>query len=303
MKKIIITTSSFGKYEQAPLELLRSRGFEVILNPFGRKLTKEEVIGLCKGAIGIIAGTETLDAEVIGKFKDLRVISRCGTGLDNIDQDAVRKKRIAIFNTLDTATIAVAELTVGLILNLLRRITRMHMAIINNKWEKLTGNLLYGKKVGVIGFGRIGRKCATLLMSFGCEIAYADPQVKDESIKIRRLSLRGLLAWADIISLHVSGKERVLGEYEISLMKEGALLINTSRGGVVDENALYQALQRGKLCGAALDVFEEEPYIGPLKKLDNVLLTPHIGAYAKETRIQIEKLAVENLLQGLEERK
>jgi len=301
MKKIAITTTTFGRHHKRPLELLKENGFEVLLNPHARKMSKEELVELSKDAVGIIAGTETLDAEVMEKLKSLKVISRCGSGLDNIDQEAALKKGIKIFNTPDAPALAVAELTVGLILNLLRKITRMHMAIIDNKWDKLTGNLLSGKNVGIIGFGRVGQKVAMLLRAFGCNIAYADLHVEGPKPQADRLTLEELLAWADIVSLHVSGKDRVIGEKELSLMKAGALLVNTSRGNVIDEDALYRALKNGRLCGVALDVFAQEPYHGPLRELDNALLTPHIGAYAQETRVEIEKIAVENLLRGMEE--
>lgn len=300
MKKIAIATTTFGLHDKGPLGLLKEKGFEILLNPYARKMSKEELVELSKDAVGIIAGTETLDAEVMGKLKSLKVISRCGSGLDNIDQKTALKIGIKIFNTPDAPVVAVAELTVGLILNLLRKITRMHMAIIDNKWDKLIGNLLSGKNVGIIGFGRVGQKVTMLLGAFGCNIAYADPHIESPKPQAERLTLEELLVWADIISLHVSGKDRVIGEKELSLMKEGALLVNTSRGSVIDEDALYRALKKGKLCGAALDVFAQEPYRGPLRELDNVLLTPHIGAYAQEARVQMEKLAVENLLRGLE---
>ena len=162
------------------------------------------------------------------------------------------------------------------------------------------GSILSDKKVGIIGFGRIGRKVAELLSSFGCEIAYVDPYVEDGIMGLSRLPMSKLLRWADIISVHVSGEDRLIGKDEIRMMKKEGLLINVSRGGVIDEDALYQALKEGYLSGAALDVFEQEPYKGPLKELDNTILTPHIGSYAKEARIKMEIQAVENLLKGLE---
>ncbi len=308
-KKIAITTTSFGEYENKPLELLRKEGFEVILNPYRRKLKSSEIVELCKDAVGIIAGTEMIDAEILKRLtqssalcpqSSLKVISRCGAGLDNVDHEAAKRLGIEVFNTPDAPTLAVAELTVGLILNLLRKVNLMDNAIRNGRWEKLIGNLLSGKRVGIIGFGRIGRKVSELVKSFNCEIAYADPFVDDDIFGLKRLSLEELLRWADIISIHVSGKDKLVKEKHLSLMKKGSWLINVARGGVVDENALYRALKKGSLSGAALDVFTEEPYNGCLKELDNVILTPHIGSYALEARIEMERQAVENLLKGLE---
>lgn len=300
MTKIVITLTSFGEYDEKPLRLLRDCRFKVALNPYKRKLKKDEVIELCSDAVGIIAGTETLDGEVIEQLRDLKVISRCGAGLDNVDRKTAESKGIKIFNTPDAPTSAVAELTVGLILNLLRRVTDMHTALANNKWEKLMGNLLYGKRVGIIGFGRIGRKAAELLKAFGCEISYMDPCIEEGSGGFKRRELKELLGWADIISLHVSCRETILGEEELLSMRKGAWLVNTSRGSTVDEGILYSMLKSGRLSGAALDVFEEEPYSGPLKALDNVILTPHIGSYAKEARAEMEIEAVRNLLKGME---
>jgi D-3-phosphoglycerate dehydrogenase len=300
MEKITITTTSFGEYYKEPLNLLRENGFEIILNPHGRKLNKKEVVELCKDAVGIIAGTETIDAEVLKELINLKAISRCGAGLDNIDLGAAKRLGIKVFNTPDAPTLAVAELTVGLILNLLRKVNQMDKTIRNGKWEKLMGNLLSDKKVGIIGFGRIGKKVAELLKPFECEIRYYDiKEFRDLGIEGLR-DLDELLKTSDIISIHVSSKEQIMGENEIKMMKKGAWLVNTSRGGVIDENALYKALKEGHLSGAALDVFEEESYSGPLKELDNVILTPHIGSYALESRIEMEKQAVENLLKGLE---
>lgn len=299
MDKIAITTSSFGKYESTLLASLKNKRFNVVLNPHGRKLKKEEIAVLCRDAIGIIAGTEIYDRETLEELAGLKVISRCGTGMDNVDIDASKRLGIKVFNTPNAPTVAVAELTIGLILNLLRKVSQMDLAIRNNKWEKLMGNLLSEKKVGIIGFGRIGKKVAELLMSFGCEIRYYDIRTDDGELRNEKIELNELLKISDIISIHVSSKEQIIGENEIKQMKEGAWLVNVSRGEVVDENILYMTLKEGHLAGAALDVFEQEPYTGPLRELENVILTPHIGSYAKEARIKMEMEAVENLLLGL----
>ena len=206
-----------------------------------------------------------------------------------------------MFNTPDAQTLAVAELTIVLILSLLRKINQAVISIKNRKWEKKMGSLLCGKKVGIIGFGKIGRKVAELLKSFHCEIAYCDPFVGKNILGCRNLPKEELLIWADIVSIHASAKEKILGEEELKTMRKGAWLINVSRGNAINESALYRYLKKGHLSGAALDVFKQEPYSGPLRELDNVVLTPHIGSYAKEARIRMEKEAVDNLLKGLRE--
>ena len=299
MNKIAITTTTFGEYDKGPLNLLSKNGFQVIPNPYERKLKKGEVIELCKDAVGIIAGTETLDADIMETLVNLKVVSRCGAGVDNVALVDADRIGIKVYNTPDAPTLAVAELTVGFMINLLRKVSQMNMELKAGQWQKRMGNLLCEKRVGIKGFGRIGRKVAELLKSFGCEIAYADPFVEDGLLGVQRLSLKELLCWADIMTIHVGVHEKLMGEKEFQCMKEGALIINTSRDGVVDETILYEYLRNGHLSGAALDVFEEEPYSGALKELDNVILTPHIGSYAKEARVEMERLAVENLLKGL----
>lgn len=301
MKKIAIMTSSFGEHENSPIELCRKKGFEIVFNPFGRTIKPSEIVMLAGDAVGLIAGTELITADVLSKLPALKVISRCGAGLDNVDIAAAKKKGIAVFNTPDAPTLAVAELTVGLILALLRKMTQMDRALKDGKWEKLMGNLLYGKRVGIIGFGRIGKKVAELLKCFGCEIAFCDPCIENGSSGVRRLSLTEILGWADIISLHASTRDRILGKEELKLMRKGSWLVNVSRGQVLDEKSLYEAIREKHLAGAALDVFEDEPYHGRLKGLPNVILTPHIGSYAMESRIRMEREAVENLLNGLKE--
>jgi len=306
MKKIVITTSSFGKDDASIVNKLRSLGFDVIMNPYGRALQKQEVLELCKDACGIIAGTERLDADTLESLvrsadpqHPLKVISRCGTGMDNVDRDATKLLGISVFNTPDAPTLAVAELTVGLMLDLMRKVSRMDRAIRNGRWEKQMGNLLSGKSVGIIGFGRIGRKVASLLLAFGCPIRYYDINEAPSDASASRVTFPELLEKSDIISIHVSSKNQLVGDYELRLMKKGSWLVNVARGGVVNEDALLDALERGHLAGAALDVFGAEPYTGPLKAMEQVILTPHIGSYAKESRIAMEREAAENLLKVL----
>lgn len=300
--KIFISTTSFGEYDKSYLDVCRKSGISVESNPYGRKMKPEELCSLAQGAVGLIAGTEPLTADVLSKMPNLKVISRCGVGLENVDLDAAEKAGIKVFNTPDAPTRAVAELTIGLMLDILRKTSRMDSAIRSGRWEKLMGNLLYGKKVGIIGFGRIGRAVAGLLKAFDCEIAYADPFVDDGLLGLRRLSKHELLCWAEIVSIHVASKERIMSRGDIEMMKRGGWIINVSRGEAVDEVALYDSLKSGDLCGAAIDVFEQEPYKGPLAHLDNVVLTPHIGSYAKEARTRMELEAVNNLIKGLNDR-
>ena len=303
---IAITNTTFGKFDKKPLQMLYDQGFRVRLNPYGRKLQEEELIALTRDAIGAIAGTENWSTRVIEAVSNLRVISRCGVGIDNVNLEMAEKRGIKVYNTPDAPTQAVAELTVGLILALLRRVLFMDRNIRKGLWDKQMGNLLFGKKIGIIGFGRIGRRVAELLKAIGAEVSFFDPAVPEKEQGIfAKMEFNNLLKKSDIVSLHLSYSQenhKLIGKQELSLMQQGAFLINCSRGGIVDEEALYSALKEARLAGAAVDVFEQEPYRGPLRELDNVILTPHIGSYAREARIEMEMQAVENLLSGLKDR-
>jgi len=299
MKSIAITTTSFAQYDNEPITLLEKNDLTITYNPYGRKLRKDEIVELCQNAVGIIAGTEPLEADVLEKLPNLKVISRCGTGLDSVDLKAAQRLNIKVLNTPDAPTLAVAELTVGLILNLLRKVSIMDIAIRNGKWEKLMGNLLSQKRVGIIGFGKIGQKVAELLVSLGCDVIHYDIMAVDTRTTSKRVELDELLETSDIISIHISSKAQIIGKDEFKKIKKGAWLVNAARGGVIDEAELYGALKDGYLSGAALDGFEQEPYTGQLRELDNIILTPHIGSYAMESRINMELESAKNLLKGL----
>lgn len=302
MMKIAITTSSFAKFSNEPLRLLEEKGINYVLNHHGRKLTEKEAIELLDGCIGVAAGTEPLTAGVLGALPNLRVISRCGSGIDNVDVKAAAARGIKVSSTPNGPTLAVAELTLGYALDLMRQVTRMDRELRAGIWKKRMGNTLYGKKLGIIGFGRIGRAVAEVFAPLGVEVAYSDIVVNTSQYK--KMSVEKLVAWADILSLHCTrdaGECALLNLEQLSTMKPGGWVVNASRGGLVDEDALYKLLESGHLAGAALDVFEQEPYAGPLTELDNVILTPHIGSYAKESRIQMEIDTINNLIDALGE--
>ena len=299
--KIAITTSSFARYSDEPLKLLQEAGVEYIMNDKGRALTEDEAIQMLADCDGVAAGTEPLTKKVMDALPKLKVISRCGTGMDSVDRVAAADKGIAVRNTPDGPTLAVAELTLGLILTLLRQVARQDRELRSGTWKKRMGNLLHGKRVGIVGFGRIGQAVARLLDVFGVEVGYHDPFIEES--RYTRLSLDELMGWADIVTLHCTKQEGgpLLDLGRLSLMRPGSFVINVARGGLVDEQALYGLLTAGHLAGAALDVFAKEPYEGPLKDMDSVILTPHIGSYAKEARIIMETDTIKNLLDALQE--
>jgi D-3-phosphoglycerate dehydrogenase / 2-oxoglutarate reductase len=299
--RIAITTSSFGKESDRPLELLRSYDFELVLNPHGRKLTKPETIELVREADGLIAGTEALDEEVLAQLPRLKVISRVGTAMDNVDKAYAAKRGIPVYNTPDGPTDGVAELTLGGLLALLRRIPQSDASIRRGEFAKPMGRLLRGKTVAVIGLGRIGKALVRLLQPFTVKVLAVDP-APDEAFarefRVRYLPLEEALPQADVVCLHLSGSPAspLLDAAHLAMMKKGAVLVNTSRGGWIDEGALADALASGALGGAYLDVFTAEPYKGPLTKLENVVLTAHIGSYALECRIGMEVDAAQKVV-------
>lgn len=303
MKKVLTSPSSFGEISREPFELLKNNGFDIVNNPYGRKLTEDEVIEIAKECVGIVAGIEPLTARVMNTIPALRCISRVGVGLDNVDLEHAKRKGIIVTNTPDGPTQSVAELTIGMTFAILRRIPQAHCDMKKGTWKKQTGSLLYEKKVGVIGLGRIGKRVAELFRGLGNDVLgydlYPDNTWANKNDVIM-LAKNELLQKSDIITLHIPKSKRpFIGKDEINLMKNNVFLINVARGGVVDEQELFEALKNKKLAGAATDVFSSEPYHGPLCELDNVILTPHIGSYAREGKLKMEIQAVINLLNAL----
>ena len=298
MTKIAITTSSFAKDDPTILDQIPV-SIEVIMNPHGRTLKADELVSLAAETIGIIAGTEKYDAATLSKLKNLKVISRVGVGIDNIDLAAAKARGIKVYNTPDGPTQAVAELVLGLMLSLLRKTYLMDREMRQGNWKKEMGNLLCSKTVGIVGLGRIGRKVAELVSAFGAKAVFYDVNPEARTLNAQRMSFGELLKSSDIVTLHCSTKEQLLGREALTSMKSGAWLVNTARGSLLDEIALAELLKNGHLAGAALDVFEQEPYQGPLAQLPNVIVAPHIGSYATESRVQMEADAVKNLLEGL----
>jgi D-3-phosphoglycerate dehydrogenase len=303
--KILASPSSIGQIASTPFDLLEKHGYEVVKNPYGRKLTEEETIELAKDCVGIIAGVENLNAKVIDALPNLKCISRVGVGMDSVDIPHAESKGIKILNTPNGPTRAVAELTLGLTMSLLRKIPNAHYDLRNKVWKKQTGNLLFEKKVGILGLGRIGRMTAEMFRALGNQVAGYDLYPNEDWAKeygVEVLNLRELLTSCDIITIHVPGKKdgsAIITKVELDLLKDDAFLVNVSRGGVIDEDDLYDVLTSGKLSAVALDVFNQEPYAGRLCDVENVVLTPHIGSYAKEGKLKMEVDAAQNLINAL----
>jgi D-3-phosphoglycerate dehydrogenase len=303
--QILISTSSFNLDNFYELSVIRSSGIEVKLNPFKTRLTEDQVIELLGAdSVGLIAGLESLNSRVLRSATALKVIARVGTGLDSVDLGEAAKLGIKVLNTPDAPTSAVAELTLGHILGLLRNIAKADRQIRDNKWQGQMGSLLETKTVGVVGFGRIGQRVAKLVASFGAKVIVSDPYA--DTTEYENCVLDELCQRVDVLTLHLPYVEKthnLIGSRQFQLMKKGSFVINVSRGGLIDEIALLQALESEHIAGAALDCFEQEPYFGPLSKLENVQMTAHMGTYARETRDQMEREASLLLVKALREMK
>ena len=302
--QVLISTSSFNLANFAQLSDLEKAGVEVKLNPFAARLTEKQVIDLLgTDTIGLIAGLEPLTKNVLQAAKSLKVIARVGTGLDSVDLVAAKELEIIVLNTPDAPTKAVAELTIAHILGLLRHLSQADRQIRNGIWKGLMGSLLETKTVGIVGFGRIGKRVATLLSAFGASVLISDAQVKSDDFQ--NVGLDELCTRSDIVSLHLPYSEathHIIDKKRINLMKKGSFIVNISRGGLVDEAMLLVALKSGHLAGAALDCFEQEPYEGELRNLENVQITAHMGSYARETRDLMEQEASRLLVNALHEK-
>jgi len=298
--KVLLGPSTFAELDYSPVERLVKAGFSVLENPFKRKLTKAELLDLLTEDVkGLIAGLEPLDHEVMRK-SNLRVISRCGSGMSNVDIEAAKGFGIKVCSTPDGPTTAVAELTVGAMVSLLRMIPLMDHSLRQGSWNKMIGTQLSGKTVGIIGFGRIGRRVAELLSAFNTRILVVDPSLNDAHEEFPVLTLEDALPQVDIVTLHASGETTIITKEEFGLIKPGAFLLNAARGGLVDENALVEALEAGRIKGAWIDTFSLEPYVGPLSGFKQVILTPHVGSYTFECRRAMETESVENLINAYE---
>ncbi len=305
MSKVLITTSSFSLGNFAQAKSLHDAGIAIEVNPHGRRLSEDEVADLvATDVIAILAGLEPLTDRVLSNAKSLRVIARCGTGLDSVDLQAASRLGIDVFNTPDAPTQAVAELTIAHMLNSLRHISTTDSNMRSGKWTPTMGSLLATKTVGLIGVGRIGSAVAKLGQAFGARVIGFDPVVSSHN-SVELLSLDEVLNQADIVSLHVPINDQthhIVNASAISRMKPGSIVVNVSRGGLIDESALHDALISQHLSGAALDCFEDEPYSGPLLQIPSVHVTAHMGSYARETRDLMEVEASTNLVNGLRKR-
>jgi len=270
--------------QEAVEELKKVPGFEVTVKT---GLSEAELVQIIPGfEVAVVRSATKITRPVIEAGKDLKLLVRAGIGLDNIDVAAAKEKGIEVANTPAATSISVAEHTLGLMLGAVRHHGPANLSMKQHKWEKkaFTGTELYGKTLGIIGFGRIGKEVAKRALAFGMTVLAYDVIQITTDLPVKVVSLEELLGQADIITLHVPKTPRpILGEAEFARMKDGVVIVNVARGGVVDEKALLQALNSGKVKAAALDVFEKEPP-EDFSLIDHpkVTATPHLGAAAEE---------------------
>lgn len=300
MDHILVSLSTFSEFDAAPLDRLKASGIPYSIHSTGKRITRDELLEEAKEATVIVAGVETYDAEVLNALRNLRCISRCGVGVDAIDLAAAKEKNITVLNTPDVPTTAVAELAISLYFSLSRNLRMQSNSMGRLQWERLESHLVSGKTIGIIGFGRIGRKIAAFLKPFNTRLLVCDPFLSKEEVGNAGgllVDKETLLRESDIVSIHASKSSTpIIGSGDYHKMKKGAILVNLSRGGMIDEDGLLEALRSGHLSGAGLDVFAKEPYNGPLCSFENVILTPHNATMPVETRVAMELECVEKAI-------
>ena len=300
-KKVYVALQQFCEQDESALRILRDAGFEVACNTLGRRLKKDEIPAALGDSEAVLAGVEPYDARVLAALPRLKCISRCGVGTESIDLEAAGRQRVAVLTTAQEVVDPVAQMTLGMILALARNLPEHLHEMAGGQWKKRVGHLLSEWTIGLLGFGRIGRAVERHLRPFGPRILVTDPRLnpKDLPSGACLCPLEELLRQSDLVSLHASRRPEqgpLIGRAEIEIMKPGSRLVNTARGFLVDSQALLEALQSGKLSGAALDVFDEEPYAGPLSKLPRVLATPHVSTLTHASRKAMEIRCAQNVV-------
>ncbi len=288
--KVLITSHSFGKEGREAFGILEKANIIPVLKQKNEIWNEDELCKIITDMDGIIVGADKVTKKVLERANKLKIIAKHGIGVDNIDVEEATKRGIPVAVAMGSNTVAVAELAVGLIFNLARNINICSSETKDGRWKRRIGVELKGKTAGIIGLGRIGKETAKRLHFMGMNLlAYDQFEDKEfaKAYKVKYVSLEYLLKNSDFISLHVplTSKTRyIINKDNIDLIKSSAYIINTARGGLIEETALYEALKENRIAGAAVDTFESEPPIGsPLLSLPNVIATPHIGAYTHQS--------------------
>lgn len=303
--RILVTPTSFLKPQNIQAkEMLEDFADEVVYNDLGIPLAGDELLKRLRGVDGYIAGVDYITGDVVNCMPPkLKVISRYGAGVDRVDIEACEKKGITVTNTPGANSVAVCELAFGLMLSTARNIPRLHQAVTNGEWPRNEGVELSGKTLGIVGMGAIGKNLAIRALAFNMKVIAYDPFFDKRFAcqnNITEMALDDVLRQANFISLHVplnKSTRHMINAESISKMQEGTIIINTARGGIIDEEAAARAIKDGKLAGLGLDAFEQEPLKdSPLKGLDHVVFTPHTGAHTSEAVKNMGLMAVKNVI-------
>lgn len=304
---IVVTAPGFDAGGESAAAPLRMSGVTVHHAGARGSRRADEVAALMRGAVGAIVSSDPFTADVFRCSPNLRIVARLGVGTDSIDLDAATASGVIVTTAPGLNDETCADHALAMLLAAARRIVENDASVRRGDWDRggaLTPWDLHGAKVGVVGYGRIGRGVVRRLRGFGTEIRVCDPAVTDDVLACS--SLQELLAWADVVTLHVplsATTERLIGPDEIALMRGDAILVNTSRGGVVDQEALFDALAGGRLRAAALDVFAEEPpRTVEWRRLPNVVLSPHVGGLSVGAIAAMGRRCVEQVLAVLADR-
>ncbi|MDK2801529.1 MAG: hypothetical protein PWQ70_3148 [Clostridiales bacterium] len=305
--KILVTPRSFGRNNAKPIEMLKEKGYEIIMNPYGRIMTQEEMIDEIKDVDGIIVGVDPLNRDVLTKAKKLKVISKYGVGTDNIDLQYAEEAGISVTRAIGANADAVADYAVALMLGVARKVVLIDRKCRKLNWSKITTIEMWNKTLGLIGLGSIGKGVAKRVSGFNMKVLAYDLFQDKEYAKqnnIEYISLERLLKESDFISLHLPLTEdtkNLISYKEFEMMKDTAVLVNTARGGIIDEEALLWALKENKIWGAGIDVFEQEPPENQeLLKLDNIIIGSHCAASTYEAIDNMGIMSAQNLIQCLE---
>mgnify|MGYP000565380802 CR=1 FL=1 len=306
MLKALITTVPFGDKNHLPFELLENANIDYLVNPLNKKLTEDELVEMITDFDVIIAGTEKISEKVMEKATNLKMISRVGIGLDSVDLLEAENRGILVSYTPDAPAPAVSELTVGMMLTLLRSVHVSNSQMHSGDWYRFFGRRLSEVVIGIIGIGRIGQGVVEHLQGFGSpKILVNDLIIEDDIVDkfdIELVEKEEIYKKSDVISLHLplTGQTKnMIGKEQLLLMKKDAVIINTSRGGIINEDDLYKVMQSGHLSGAAIDVFDTEPYNGPLNEIERCLLTSHMGSMSVDCRTRMEIEATEEVVRFL----
>lgn len=303
---VLVATEIFADSIREPAELLQAEGLQLRRNPHNRRLTREDYPACFEGVDYVLAGLEPYDDKVFTAYPRIRVLSRIGIGVDAIDLAAAGAHGVAVYNTPAAPSKSVAELTVGFILCLARGLIPMNADFHQGRWMPHLGREMDRLTVGLLGFGRIGGLTAERLQAFGPRLIACDPRWDDAKAKrfgVTRVGFEEILAQSDILSLHLPldpATRHLIDASRFDSMKPGTCLINTSRGGIVDDKALVARLRSKRLAGAALDVFETEPDTVPYAGVPNLILSPHVGSNTVEARYRMEMGAVRNMIAYVE---